>query len=117
MLPVGLLRLVSILRLGLLEELWGCNRQYQILDACTYAWPSRMITWRFVPELERRLIGTPPFDAQWVEVMMPDGTTHVAHWASDLSGEEQPAFEGWYIGREGEGPYLGINTPDLWRPL
>jgi hypothetical protein len=35
--------------------------------------------------------------AKWVIVKMKDGTIHRAHWASDLSGEEQPAFQGWFI--------------------
>jgi hypothetical protein len=60
-------------------------------------------------------MGTAPLNATWVEVRMKDGTVLRAHWASDLSGEEQPPFEGWFIDR---GTYmLGIDDPYAWRPL
>lgn len=40
-----------------------------------------------------------PKNATWVVLLVEwQGTTTeiLAHWASDKSGEEQPAFEGWF---------------------
>ena len=40
-----------------------------------------------------------------------------AHWASDLSGEEQPPFEGWFV-KAGEDRNVGVNgTPIAWRKI
>jgi len=52
-----------------------------------------------------------------VEVLMTDEETiEVAHWASDLSGEEQPAFEGWFV-RSGKHSYSQIKNPVSWREI
>lgn len=60
-------------------------------------------------------INTAPKNATWVRVKMRDGRVLKAHWASDLSGEEQPPFEGWFIDK---GTYMaGIETPEYWKPL
>ena len=56
-----------------------------------------------------------------VTVLMQDGMVHDrAHWASDLSGEEQPAFEGWFIQANEDHPeygYRGIQQPIGWREI
>lgn len=41
-----------------------------------------------------------PRNTTWINVRTADGKTHRAHWASNTSGEEQPAFEGWFIAAE-----------------
>lgn len=38
------------------------------------------------------------------------------HFASDLSGEEQPAFEGWFAPYTGERGFYQV-TPVEWQPL
>lgn len=62
-----------------------------------------------------RPIRTAPKDATWIQVRMEDGTIHRAHWASNLSGEEQPPFEGWFVDRKTH--FLGIHEPKEWKPL
>jgi hypothetical protein len=59
---------------------------------------------------------TAPKDASWVQVKLPDLTIIEAHWASNLSGEEQPPFQGWFK-RDGSSGYIGVPTPILWRPV
>jgi len=60
-------------------------------------------------------MSTAPHNARWVQVKMRDGQIMRAHWASDLSGEEQPAFEGWFVDA---GTYMcGIDDPVMWRPM
>ena len=77
-------------------------------------------------ELLRRLdtgerwqpIKTAPKDATEVRVLMRDGTMHEkAHWASDLSGEDQPAFQGWFIPSPDTSGFREIEEPTHWRPL
>jgi len=63
---------------------------------------------------------TAPRTTKHVQLLMPDGKVHPeAHFASDLSGEEQPAFEGWFIARIGEtGKFLcfeDVGNPKAWR--
>lgn len=60
-------------------------------------------------------ISTAPKNASWVQVKMADGRVLKAHWASNLSGEEQPPFEGWFIDKKTY--FLGIQTPEQWKPL
>lgn len=56
-----------------------------------------------------------PRNATWVQVKMKDGRVLRAHWASNESGEEQPAYRGWF---QDCGSYFrGINNPVAWRPL
>jgi len=56
-----------------------------------------------------------PKDATWVEVETAKGKVVRAHWASDLSGEDQPPFEGWFV-MEQAGRFNQIH-PVHWRPL
>ena len=56
-----------------------------------------------------------PHNLALVEVKDEAGVVYAdAHWASDLSGEEQPPFEGWFI-PIGSG-YRQIDKPKYWRP-
>lgn len=48
--------------------------------------------WWFAPRRE-----PPNYQGGWLEVMLWDGTVCLAHYARDLSGEEQPPFEGWFV--------------------
>ena len=62
-------------------------------------------------------IETAPKNATWVKVFVEDGQEHVAHYASDLSGSEQPPYRGWFVrARFGNG-YRQIPEPVGWRPL
>jgi len=52
---------------------------------------------------------------------MSDGIIHKdAHWASDLSGEEQPPFEGWFVPVKDQSGrilyYMEIREPVSWKP-
>ena len=65
---------------------------------------------------EWQLMDTAPKNATWVEVVLPGGaSTCLAHWASDLSGEEQPKFQGWFR-RLGDHFRKIIPPPIAWRP-
>jgi hypothetical protein len=60
-----------------------------------------------------------PKNCGWVDVRLPDGTVRRAHWASDLSGEHQPPFEGWFVGvprTDGTHYNVQIEEPTAWRP-
>ncbi len=61
-----------------------------------------------------RNMDTAPQDATTVEVMLPDFKTEEAHWACDLSGEEQPPFRGWFAKR---GTHYSQVYPMRWKPL
>jgi len=66
-------------------------------------------------------MSTAPRNCTHVRLLMSDGTIHEnAHWASDFSGEEQPAFEGWFIPMlNTEGKLLGYEEvvgPKGWQP-
>jgi hypothetical protein len=41
-------------------------------------------------------IATAPKDASWHLVRNEKKKEFLAHWASDLSGSEQPPFQGWF---------------------
>ena len=56
-----------------------------------------------------------PRDTTWIDVETTDGTICAAHWACDLSGEEQPPFEGWFTGEGQNGPFRQVH-PIHWRP-
>lgn len=58
---------------------------------------------------------TAPKDCTWVLVELPDGSHTEAHWASDLSGEEQPAFRGWF--ERGDRGFVEVPDPVRWRHL
>lgn len=62
-------------------------------------------------------IETAPRNATEIEVMMENGEILVAHWACDLSGEEQPPFRGWFTRKTGCDYFTGIPTPALWRRI
>lgn len=50
-----------------------------------------------------------------VRVMLPSGEIHEdAHFAQDLSGEEQPCFSGWFV--PGTNEFRGIDKPAFWQP-
>jgi len=52
---------------------------------------------------------------EWVEVW--NGQAVEAHFARDLSGESQPAFEGWFK-RIGPRSFSAIYpSPTHWRPI
>ena len=66
---------------------------------------------------------TAPRDCTWVELLVQSREDKSlqfiqrAHWASDLSGEDQPPFEGWfqeYPGCSGYFEVVGIKLG--WRP-
>lgn len=64
---------------------------------------------------------TAPRDASEVLVLTRDGRELVAHWADDSSGEEQPAFRGWFravVNRDSGRVlyYAQIDTPVGWLP-
>lgn len=68
-----------------------------------------------------------PQTATWVQLgYPPQGSREppivIAHWASDMSGEEQPGFEGWFRHNLGYGgkSYGFVEVPTgwvAWRPL
>jgi hypothetical protein len=60
-------------------------------------------------------IETAPRNATWLLVKMADGMIYRAHWACDLSGEEQPPFRGWFIRKSDF--MKQIETPKFWMPL
>jgi hypothetical protein len=56
-------------------------------------------------------VETKPFDSDKITI---------AHYARDLSGEEQPPFEGWFVAVICDGKvsfYREIDRPELWRPI
>lgn len=62
-------------------------------------------------------MSTAPKDATEVLVLTQDGKEVVAHWASNLSGEEQPPFHGWFMRNSNLNCYVGISEPQGWRPI
>lgn len=54
----------------------------------------------------------------WVEVKLGDGRVVRAHYACDMSGEEQPPFRGWFesVG-EGSSRWFSGVDPVAWRPI
>lgn len=66
-------------------------------------------------DLEWRSMHSAPHDCSWVQVKMKDGQILRAHWAEDMTGEEQPCFRGWFK-RGGDG-FIDIGNPIAWRPL
>jgi hypothetical protein len=51
-----------------------------------------------------------------VEVQLRSGKLLEAHYAQDLSGEEQPPFQGWFR-HVSPSSCAGIETPIRWREL
>lgn len=54
----------------------------------------------------------------WVRVKCRDGRVTTAHFAEDLSGDEQPPFRGWFesVGK-GFGHFFSHVSPVGWTPL
>jgi hypothetical protein len=63
-----------------------------------------------------RDISSAPRDATWIEIRASGGMIWAAHWAQDLSGEEQPVFIGWFV-FDGPRGFRDIGQPKAWRPL
>jgi hypothetical protein len=63
-----------------------------------------------------RDMSSAPKDATWVEVKSRNGMTWAAHWAQDLSGEEQPVFSGFFV-FDGPTGYRELSHIEGWRPL
>jgi len=66
-------------------------------------------------------ISTAPQTQEDVRVLNADGE-HVAHYASDLSGEDQPPFKGWFSEvRDDSGKVTRfqeiVPKPTHWKPL
>jgi hypothetical protein len=70
---------------------------------------------------EWQFISNAPRNATSVRVRMKDGTIHpCAHWAQDLSGEEQPSFSGWFVPvvENGRTVFMRqIDEPQYWMPI
>lgn len=52
-----------------------------------------------------------------VRVKLVDGKRLLAHFAQDLSGEEQPPFKGWFTARSKTHPeygFIAISDPIAW---
>ena len=62
-------------------------------------------------------IDSVPKNGTRFKALMKDGTIYEdTHWASDLSGCEQPPFEGFFkTSRPGE--FVQIDTPKAWVPI
>ncbi len=60
-------------------------------------------------------IKTAPRNATTIRVKMRDGVMHEAHWAEDISGEDQPAFRGWFIAVGNS--FREIDEPVEWMPM
>jgi hypothetical protein len=55
-----------------------------------------------------------------VRVKLESGEILDAHFAQDLSGEEQPPFQGWFKLRSKKHPeygYVQIDCPIAWKPI
>lgn len=63
-------------------------------------------------------IATGPQTATWVMGKLADGKEVRMHWACDLSGEDQPAFKGWFeeVGTGAHRWFRGVD-PAYWRPI
>jgi hypothetical protein len=64
-----------------------------------------------------RSIETAPHDCTVVEVKMANGAQLAAHWACNLSGEDQPPFHGWFTDSGKGSGYIGIDNPVAWRAV
>lgn len=71
---------------------------------------------------EWKPMSTAPKEATEIRVRMADGAViERAHWACDLSGEDQPAFRGWFqpvVGSDGRVlHYAQIGEPVGWSEI
>lgn len=65
-----------------------------------------------------RDIKTAPKNSRLFRAVMMNGDIYEnVHWASDLSGEEQPAFQGYYIPDSTGKGFSAIEEPFGWMPL
>ncbi len=63
---------------------------------------------------EWKPIRTAPMNATWVILKLRDGTEVRAHYAEDFSGEDQPAFCGWF--REAGTHFVEVPSPPVgWK--
>jgi hypothetical protein len=63
-------------------------------------------------------MSTAPRNATDIRVKLKSGMVYErAHWASDLSGEEQPPFEGWFVERGDKSGFESIPEPVAWMPV
>jgi hypothetical protein len=66
-------------------------------------------------------MATAPKNARDVRVKLAGGrVVERAHWASDLTGEEQPAFQGWFEPiKDSNGAFLHYAEvqPVFWMPV
>lgn len=60
-----------------------------------------------------------PKNARWVIGLFESGAELEVHWASDLSGEEQPPFRGWFARYPGGGErgFYQTDEPVAWKPV
>lgn len=63
-----------------------------------------------------RDMSSAPRDTTWIEIQQRNGMIWAAHWAQDLSGEEQPCFRGWFV-FGGPTGYRELSHAVAWRPL
>lgn len=73
-------------------------------------------------DAEWQPMSTAPKNATDVRVRMADGKViDRAHWACDLSGEDQPPFRGWFcpvLRADGSvSYYAGLGEPVGWMPV
>lgn len=71
-----------------------------------------------------RLVGdwrdmkTAPMKSEWVMLKTNKGDVFRAHYACNLSGEEQPAFSGWFYKKEGLSSFCEVpDRPIGWQPI
>ena len=74
---------------------------------------------RVLAELGWSGMNLAPKDSSWIEAELQDGNIVTVHWASDLSGEEQPPYEGWFTVFDEEDERAGYRQvfPIHWRKL
>ena len=60
-------------------------------------------------------MSTAPQNGEWIQVKIWNEKIYLAHFAEDLSGEDQPPFSGWFTncGRD----YSSVGEPLGWQPL
>lgn len=67
-----------------------------------------------------RTMDSAPRTTEWIEAWNGLEIKRV-HFAQDLSGEEQPAYSGWFYAvkdKDGKTLYFaGFHKPKRWRPL
>ncbi len=89
-------------------------------DACP---KSQLCSTACVDRDDWRSMEKAPKDATWVLLRVPsqrqgfpNKRVVVGHWASDLSGSEQPSFQGWFF--DDGYSFRGIEpAPTGWLPL